>query len=135
MQLFNRLADSVAAWKEARFLKKHHCRTRKEYEKVYDTKMNPRGRTIDEIYFGYAEWVPIDNPRHVIYTDWGPGISLGLEHVATWCANNCRGTWRCDWHQVDIDSFGIYHQSCMGFDFVFFAFTDPRDAMMFRLRW
>lgn len=135
MMQFDTLTKKFAAWKEARFLKKHGCKTRKQYERMYDPKVNFRGYRMKDIYGGYSAVIPIENPQHEVYTNWGPGFSIGLEMMSEWCEKNCKGEWRFDWHQVDKDTFGNYYPSCMGDDLIFFAFTDPNDATWFSLRW
>ena len=85
---------------------------------------------------------------HYAYTcvhDWGPGgLIFGYEVMRDWCEAKCRFKYRMDihrvYHQTGIGVNGDLHEDYWfndigGSDFVYFAFQNEQDYLMFLLRW
>lgn len=136
------LAD-FKKWKHKRFLKKHGCETQREFDKKFDSLINPYADTIKNYYKGYQYYYVFystqDSPWH-IFGDWLEGLTV----VNEWCEKNCQGKWRFDIHRVlrqtgigldDTTEVTWFFNELGGRDRLFFAFTDHKDLMLFTLRW
>ena len=140
--MINLLKTKLAQWKEDRFLKKHGCRNRKEYEHRYDPDYVPSAVGIDNYYQGYKHVHCFENYNNYVYKriyDFGPGgYRDGFHVIHDWCEENLQGKWRCDPLRVfrapstgnrwAINELG-------GGDHWFFAFQDDEDYFMFKLQW
>ena len=140
--ILSQLKTKFNAWREDRFLKKHRCRTRKEYERKHDPDYEPRAIMIDYYYRGYKFVHCFDNHKGYAYTtlyDYGPGgYGTGQDEIYKWCEENLQGKWRCDClrairapstsNQWAINEIG-------GMDHWFFAFKNLEDYFIFKLQW
>lgn len=122
-------------WKEKRFLRKHGCATRKQYERRYDPDTDYYAHSIKQFYKGY-EHIAIFPPEG--YADYGfHGVQPffnSIDEMEEWCENNCVDKWRHDWHRGircinDFEFNGIGNE-----DIVSFVFKNTNDAMMFKLK-
>jgi hypothetical protein len=137
-----RLKTKFLAWRESCFLKKHHCRTRKEYDRKYDSDYVPRATQIKNYYQGYKYIHCFENHSNYVYTriyEYGPGgYRDGFHVICDWCEEHLTGKWRYDILRVmrapstgnewAINELG-------GGDHWFFAFQSEEDYFMFRLQW
>ena len=99
----------------------------------------PKYKHVHRIEYGQNHYA------HQCIHDWGPGgIRFGYEDIRDWCEEKCRFKYRMDIHRV-LKQTGIgingeededyWFNDIGGGDFVYFAFQDERDYMMFMLRW
>ena len=140
--MINLLKTKLAKWKEDRFLKKHGCRTRKEYDRMYDPDYCIRALEMANYYHGYKHVHCFENHKGFAYQtiyDFGPGgYRTGFNVICDWCEENLTNKWRYDCHRVikapstankwSINEIG-------GGDHYFFAFMDDEDYFMFKLQW
>lgn len=108
-------------------------------------------RYADKVSDFYAEkykYVHRIDYKHYAYecvADWGPGgLRFGYEDMRDWCEAKCRFKYRMDihrvYHQTGIGVNGDLHEDYWfndigGSDFVYFAFQNEQDYLMFLLRW
>lgn len=129
--MIQKILDRYAQWKERRFLEKHGCKSREQYENRYDPNINYRASKIKDFYHGYPYIYCFENhSNHSVYY-----YDLSLDK---WCKENCVDKFRFDFHRVikypstanewEINEIG-------GGDYIFFACKDPKDFTMFLLRW
>ena len=140
--MFETIKARYKSFKEQRFLKRHGCETRKEYNRMYDPDYNIRATRIVDIYHGYPHVYCFENRKNFAYTllyDWGPGgFRHGFDDIIDWCEENLRDKFRMDSHRVikypstanqwEVNELG-------GGDYIFAAFKDPKDYTHFLLRW
>jgi hypothetical protein len=123
-------------WSERRFLKKHGCETREQYDRKYDPDVVHRATRIKNFYHGYPYFCCFENHQHEVYY-WDLGID-GIYIADKWCKKNLKGKFRFDFHRVmrapstanewEVNELG-------GGDHIFFACQDPKDYTLFLLRW
>ena len=133
---FMTLIEKYRAWKEKRFLRKHGCETREQYNYRYDTDINNRATKIKNFYQGYPYIYCFEDHNHMVY-DWDI-VYDGIYVATNWCKENLTGKFRFDFHRCtrapstanewEVDGLG-------GGDFIFFACKDPKDYTLFLLRW
>ncbi len=142
MMALNLIRDRYNKWKEDRFLKKHNCRNRKEYERRFDPDYIPWAPQIRNYYNGYKHIHCFENYENFVYKriyDYGPGgYRDGFHEICDWCEENLSGKWRYDIlrvmkapstaNQWEVNELG-------GGDHWFFAFMDDEDYFMFKLQW
>ena len=128
---FVKLKNRYTDWRERRFLRKHGCYNREQYNLKYDLLYNPRATHLVDYYHGYKYIYCFENHKH-------DNISL-LTVVTLWCLEeNLSGKWRFDVHRaIKYPSTGNEWEinEIGGGDYIFAAFTDERDYMLFLLRW
>ena len=103
---------------------------------------------VSDFYSGYTYVYRCENPGHYAYQyvyDYGPGgLRFGYEDMRDWCESKCRFKYRMDIHRVykqtGLGINGDTHEDYWfndigGGDFVYFAFQDEGDYLMFMLRW
>jgi hypothetical protein len=136
------LKTRYANWKEDRFLAKHYCRNRAEYNRKFDPDYVPRATQIANYYNGYQHVHCFENRENFVYKtiyDYGPGgYRDGFDEIYEWCEENLSGKWRYDMLRVmeapstankwEVNELG-------GGDHWFFAFQDSEDYFMFKLQW
>ena len=128
------IKEKYAAWKERRFLKKHGCETRKQYERVYDPDYNPRATRIKDYYHGYPYVYCFENHRHQMYY-WDLGYDGSID-IVDWCEENCQDKFRFDGLRVIKDYSGAWSVNEIGGgDYYFAGFKNAQDFFMFKLRW
>jgi hypothetical protein len=131
-----KLVDKYRKWSEKRFLLKHGCATREQYELKYDPDVFRPASRIKSFYHGYTHVYCFEDQRHEIYW-WDLGYD-GTFVVDKWCRENLVGKYRFDFHRVarsaasdnewEVNELG-------GGDYIFFACQDPKDYTLFLLRW
>lgn len=130
-QAIQTLKSSYYDWRERRFLRKHGCKNREQYNLKYDPLHNPIATRLVDFYHGYKYIYCFENDKH-------DKISL-LTVVTLWCLEeNLSGKWRLDVHRaMKYPSTGNEWErnEIGGGDYIFAAFTDERDYMLFLLRW
>ena len=130
-QTIQTLKSRYDDWRERRFLRKHGCYNREQYNLKYDLLYNPRATRLVDYYHGYKYIYCFENHKH-------DNISL-LTVVTLWCLEeNLSGKWRFDVHRaIKYPSTGNEWEinEIGGGDYIFAAFTDERDYMLFLLRW
>lgn len=127
-------------WKERRFLRSHHCSTRKQYNRKYDPDHNFRATHLREFYHGYKYFHYFPNYSHAAYTtiyDYGPGgYKMGYHLIEEWCEENLTHKWRKDGHRCLVNHWGQWEiNEIGGGDLIFFAFQNKEDYFMFSLKW
>lgn len=131
--MFEQLKEKYIYYRDLAFLKKHGCKTWKEYHRKFDPDFNIRARRINDIYYGYPYVHCFENPKHEVYL-WDLGYD-GMDVVHKWCEENLTGKFRLDVHRVILYN-GIWEiNEIGGGDYVFAAFKDPKDFTHFLLRW
>ena len=131
VKIIQKLKSSYDDWRERRFLRKHGCVNREQYNLKYDPLHNPRATRLVDYYHGYKYIYCFENHEH-------DKISL-LTVITLWCLEeNLSGKWRLDVHRVikypSTSNEWVRNDLC-GSDYIFAAFTDERDYMLFLLRW
>ena len=126
------------SYKEQRFLKRHGCKTRKEYNRKYDPDYNIRATRIVDIYHGYPHVYCFENHKHQIYW-WDLGYD-GSAVIWLWCEKNLSGKFRFDSHRVIKSKYTSPENEWVvneigGGDYIFVAFKDPKDYTLFLLKW
>lgn len=123
-------------WSEKRFLKRHGCETREQYDRRYDLDVQHRSTRIKSFYHGYPYVYCFENRSHDIY-DWD--IHYDGVYVATeWCKKNLKSKFRFDFHRATKtpDTTNKWEiNELFGGDYIFFACQDPKDFTLFMLRW
>jgi YHS domain-containing protein len=135
MELINAIKHHYHAWQERRFLKKHGCENRAQYERRYDPDYNIRASRVKDYYHGYKHVHCITDRDHTIYF-WDLGWD-GLTAIHNWCKENCKDKFRIDPLRVIKDSYTDEWEinEIGGGDYYFIAFKDEQDMMWFTLRW
>lgn len=136
MTLIQHLRTKIDAWKEKRFLKKHDCETREEYERRYDPDCNKCATRLKDFYQGYKFVHCFENFKHEVY-HWDIAVD-GIYVMTLWCKEHFKGKFRFDIHRaINFPSTG--NQWVMndigGIDYIFFACQDPEDYFVFKLQW
>lgn len=134
MEIIKTVKKWFADWKEKRFLKKHGCKTREEYERRYDPDVNYRGDTLEQFYHGYSKVHSFDDHNHFVYF-WDLGCD-GSYVMNKWCRENCRDKFRMDYLRGFKNPYGNWILNGIGdTDFITIAFKDERDFTWFMLKW
>lgn len=134
MEFIKELKSVYANWKEKRFLKKHGCDNRAQYERRYDPDYNIRASRVKDYFHGYPYVHCITDRDHTMYF----GMRWeGFDAIHTWCKENCKGKFRIDGLRVSKDRYTDEWEvnEFSGGDYYFIAFKDDRDMMWFKLRW
>lgn len=142
-----KLKERWAAWREARFLKKHHCETRAQYEHRYDKDVNSYANHITEYYHGYPFIHSFKSSHSTPFDQFGDWLE-GLSALRGWCDEHCKAKWRADIIRVSIRDGGPGPGARLrmvdgdwmmdemgGGDVLFFAFKSEEDMLWFSLRW
>jgi len=135
MGIIAKIKHRYLNWKEKRFLKKHGCENRAQYERRYDPDYNIRASRIKEYYHGYPYVHCVTDRDHTAYF-WDLGWD-GQHVIHKWCKENCKDKFRMDFLRVLKDRYtSEWHINELGGgDYIFIAFKDDRDMMWFKLRW
>jgi hypothetical protein len=122
-------------WQEKRFLKKHGCKNREQYDRLYDPDFNMKASKIKDHYYGYPYVHCITDRDHTIYF-WDLGWD-GWKVIHTWCKEHCKDKFRIDFLRVIKDSYTDEWEinEIGGSDYIFIAFKDEIDMIWFKLRW
>lgn len=138
--MFRHALERYRSWSEYRFLRKHGCTTRKEYNRKYDPDYNCRATRIADYYHGYPYVYCFEDEHHFAYAhiaDYGPGgVRWGFHDINDWCEQHLTHKFRMDGHRVYKyfnDEWAI--NEIGGGDYIFAAFKSEVDYLHFRLRW
>ena len=131
----NYLKQKYLDWREKRFLKKHGCENRAQYERMYDPDYNIRATRVKDYYFGYPYvhcFTDRDHTAYFVDLGW-----CGMPVIHQWCKENLKDKFRIDFLQVLKDSYTDEWEvnGIGGGDYYFIAFKNESDMMWFKLRW
>lgn len=135
MGIIAKIKHRYLNWKEQRFLKKHGCENRHQYERRYDPDYNIRASRVKDYFHGYPYVHCVTDHDHTVYFwdfDWN-----GLTAIHQWCIRNCKDKFRIDPLRVIKDRYTNEWEvnEFSGGDYYFIAFKDDKDMMWFKLRW
>lgn len=136
MNLIRRCKARYRMWRSQRYLKKHGCDSWRQYARQYDADYCGRATQVQDIYQGYPYVYCFENHEHEVYY-WDLGRD-GTYVVNDWCEKNCRAKHRLDFLRViKAPSTGNHWavNEIGGSDYIFAAFKDERDFLIFLLRW
>lgn len=145
-----RIKARIRRWRAERKLKNSGYKSWAGYRHGRDPNVSPRAWKIKHFYHGYKYVYCFENRQQYAYSllyDYGPGgHRYGYADIYDWCEEHARFTFRMDTHRVskyyysvagewdtkadewEIDEMG-------GGDYLFVAFKDEKEYMMFLLRW
>ena len=141
-----RLIRRIRAWfrkkRAERKLEKSGYKTWYVYRRMRDPDVVYYASRVKDFYQGYKFVYCIENRNHYAYEllyDYGPGgIRYGNDDMYDWLDQKARFKSRMDMHRVirypstanewEFNDIG-------GGDYIFVAFKDEKDYMMFLLRW
>jgi hypothetical protein len=131
----NYLKQKYLDWREKRFLKKHGCENRAQYERMYDPDYNIRATRVKDYYFGYPYvhcFTDRDHTAYFVDLGW-----CGMPVIHQWCKENLKDKFRIDFLQVLKDSYTDEWEvnGIGGGDYYFIAFKNESDMIWFKLRW
>ena len=146
------MLQTILKWwqnkKEQRFLRRHGCENRVQYERRYDPDHNGLATRTRDYYHGYPYVYCFENYRHYIYqviADYGPGgVVYGQTEIYQWAQENCQDKVRfdflrvCQQHAIGVDGQADpeWHINGIGDrDMIFVAFKSEQDFTFFMLRW
>jgi len=141
LKIFEKARARYKAWKDQRFLKRHHCSSWEQYHRAYDPDVWQACGRIKDFYHGYPYVYCIDNVDHYAFQllyDYGPGGARWGYHVINqWCKENCKDKHRVDVHRVERNLWSREWEmnEISGGDYPFFAFKNERDYVNFILKW
>lgn len=140
LKLITKFYQRYKKWQDKLFLQRQGCKNWDEYHHRYDAKVNWSATRIDDFYHGYRHRFIFDH-KHKIYNwdlHWdGNSIVNYGQHgdVKAWCKTNCSGKYRMDFHRCcQINNEWIFDE-LGGDDYIWIAFDDERDLMLFILKW
>jgi hypothetical protein len=134
--ILSKLQTKIKEWQDGRFLKKHGCDSWEVYHHRFDPDIIRVSTRIKDFYHGYPYIYCFENHNHdVYYLD----IAVdGTSMLSKWCKANCKDKFRFDFHRVmKAPSTGNEWavNELGGGDYIFAAFKNERDYLMFLLRW
>jgi hypothetical protein len=145
VMMFTKIQQRYQEWQEQRFLQRHGCDNRAQYERMYDPDYNARATRTRDYYHGYPYVYCFENHSHYIYqviADYGPGgCRYGHTEIHQWAEEHSQDKVRFDSLRVnksDHNRMGTYNcdtDEISGQDLVFAAFKNEQDYLMFLLRW
>ena len=145
VMMFTKIQQRYQEWQERRFLRRHGCENRTQYERMYDPDYNARATRTRDYYHGYPYVYCFEDYNHYIYhpiADYGPGgVRSGHTEIRRWAKENCQDKVRFDFLRVnksDHTRMGTYDSDIneiSGQDLVFVAFKSERDFTFFMLKW
>lgn len=142
-----RLKARIRKWRAERKLEKSGYSSWRMYRHNRDVDVIRHADKVSDFYRNYKYVHRIDY-KHYAYEcigDYGPGgLWFGYNEMSEWCEQKCRFKYRMDIHraykQTGIGINGDTHEDYWfndigGSDFVYFAFMNEQDYIMFMLRW
>ena len=145
VMMFETIQQRYQAWQERRFLRRHGCENRTQYERMYDPDYNARAARTRDYYHGYPYVYCFEDYDHYLYrviADYGPGgVVYGHTEIHRWAEANCQDKVRFDFLRVnksDHNRMGTHDwniNEISGQDLVFVAFKNEQDFTFFMLRW
>ena len=143
-----RIKARIRKYRAERKLKKSGYSTWRVYRHNRDVDVCRYADKVSDFYTAKYKYVHRIDYKHYAYEcvhDWGPGgLVFGYELMRDWCEQKCRFKYRMDIHrlyqQTGIGINGDLHEDYWfndigGSDFVYFAFQNEQDYIMFMLRW
>ena len=137
-----RLKARFRKWKAKRKLEKSGYKSWEQYRRNNDPGITWRASRVKDFYRGYKYVYCFEDRKHYAYEllyDYGPGgIRYGASDIYDWCEKYARFKCRVDEHRViKYPSTGMEWEfnDIGGGDYIFAAFNDEKDYMMFLLRW
>jgi hypothetical protein len=137
-----RIKARFRKWKAERKLKKSGYKSWEHYRRNNDPNICWRATRVKDFYRGYKYVYCFEDRKHYAYEllyDYGPGgIRYGASDIYDWCEKYARFKCRVDEHRViKYPSTGMEWEfnDIGGGDYIFAAFNDEKDYMMFLLRW
>ena len=125
-----------------RKLKKSGYKSWEHYRRWNDPDTLCRATRVKDFYHGYKYVHCFEDRNHYAYEllyDYGPGgIKYGDDEIVEWLDKNAKFTSRIDMHRVikcpaTADQWEF--NDLGGGDYIFVAFKEEKDYMMFLLRW
>jgi hypothetical protein len=135
-QLLTYLRTKIKTWRDRRFLKRHGVETWAQYNHRYDPDINWRATRVNDFYHGYPYVYCFENHRHEVY-HWDVHLD-GIYVLSQWCDNNCKSKFRFDFHRAmnaPSTAWEWHINELSGGDYIFAAFKNERDFLMFTLKW
>lgn len=134
IKITRRLLALSRSWRAEQKLRKSGCINWEHYRRQYDVDHNYRASRIKDYFHGYPYIYVFENHNHDIYY-WDIGYA-GINTVEQWCSKNLKGKFRFDFLRVIQNYHGEWEiNEIGGGDYIFAAFKDERDYLMFTLRW
>jgi hypothetical protein len=134
-----RLKARYRRWRAARKLKKSGYTSWAMYRRHCDLDIEWYTHRITDFYKGYPFVYCFEDGSHYAYemlADYGPGgLIFGHDRIIGWCESNTRSKCRIDGQRVSKRNGDWHFDEMGGGDFIFAAFKDERDYIMFLLRW
>lgn len=104
------------------------------YRRQYDADHNYRASRVKDYFHGYPYVYVFENHNHDIYY-WDIAVD-GIYVASQWCEKNCKDKYRFDFLRVYQNYWGDWEiNEIGGGDYIFAAFKNERDYMLFMLRW
>ena len=134
MTIFANIHNCFKLWRDRRFLRQHGCETWREYDIRYDTDVNRSASRVREFYYGYSYVHCFENRDHPVYY-WDIAVD-GAYILNNWCENTCVDKYRLDFHRVYRNYWNEWEiNEIGGGDYIFAAFKNERDYLLFSLKW
>jgi len=143
-----RLKARIRKWRAERKLEKSGYHSWQVYRHNRDNDVCRYADKVSDFYSGYKYVYRCDGNKDYAYqcvADYGPGgLRFGYDDMRDWCELKCRFKYRMDIHRVmkqtGIGVNGDLHEDYWfndigGTDYVYFAFQNEQDYIMFMLRW
>lgn len=140
--VIRRLQARIRLWKNKRQLKKLGYTSWWQYRRQTDPDVFFPASKVKDYYRGYQYLHCFENHQHEIY-QWDLGYD-GSKDIVDWCEKNITGKYR-------FDCLRCYQQTPVGLqgaeepewwinelgsgDYIFFAFKEPVDMFLFKMRW
>lgn len=142
MKFIRRIKAFIRKYKAERKLEKSGYKSWDVYRRMRDPDVVYYANRVKDFYQGYKFVHCIENRNHYAYEllyDYGPGgIRYGADDIYDWMDKTARFKSRMDMHRVirypstanewEFNDMG-------GGDYIFVAFKDEKDYMLFLLRW
>jgi len=139
--MFKTIRQRYQEWQERRFLRRHGCDNRAQYERMYDPDYNSRATCTRDYYHGYPYVHCFEDYGHYIYQI---GVVYGHTEIRRWAQENCQDKVRfdflrvCQQHAIGLNGRADpeWHINGVGDrDMIFVAFKSEQDFAFFMLRW
>ena len=140
--VIRRLQARIRLWKNKRQLKKLGYTSWWQYRRQTDPDVFFPASKVKDYYRGYQYLHCFENHQHEIY-QWDLGYD-GSKDIVDWCEKNITGKYRFDclrcYQQTPVGLQGAeepewWINELGGGDYIFFAFKEPVDMFLFKMRW
>ncbi len=137
-----RIKSRLRKWLAERKLRKSGHESWEYYRRTNDPNILWRATRIKDFYGGYKYVYCFEDRNHYAYDllyDYGPGgIRYGNDDIYDWLDQHATFTSRMDMHRViryPSTNMEWEFNDLGGGDYIFVAFKNEKDYMMFLLRW